>query len=316
MMNPTFDTLSVYNLDSPTSIGEWVERFKSIVKCIPTEYDHLIMYHLENRLEYDTIRLPFQRAVESKVITSSKTAYDYLIETYSTDDVLENLYKDFIATSQSKTETVESYSNKRQTLVERIELLGNTLSDFEKMFHFKSGMLPHYREKLEAMPEYVDMTLKDIVKHMKALEKAKRTANLSALLRAQTDNSTDTEGDNVTDAAVAAYVQKHPEWQKKGPRPKKNKTSNYKRGEFTSINMKPHYIKDSSGKWDPDGSDKSLWELRIKKRHDKCCPSKTPHLYNRDKFNDTACCIICKNMNHTADKCPRLPDLKRAGKIK
>ena len=77
MLNPSFDTLSVYSADDSTPIGEWIERFKSIVKCIPTEHDHLILYHLENRLDYESIRLPFQRAVQNDTISSSDTAYKY-----------------------------------------------------------------------------------------------------------------------------------------------------------------------------------------------------------------------------------------------
>lgn len=319
MMNPTFDTLSSFTLDHPTPIGEWIERFKSIVKCIPSEYDHLVLYHLENRLEYETIRLPFQRAVLSGVISSSDTAYSYLIETYSTDDVLENLYKDFVSTAQSKTETVESYSNKRMTLIERINTLGQTLSEFEIMFHFKNGMLAFYREKLEAMPEYSDMSIADIIKKMKALEKAKKTANLSAL-RAHTDTAHAATEEEPGDIAIQAYLQRNPEWQKKTSKStfskKGSKKTPYKRGEFTSVDMKPLYLKDTNGKWSTTGTDTALWDERIKKRREKASPADTPHLYNRDKFNGTPCCIICKNMNHTANTCFRLKDLKTAGKIK
>ena len=319
MMNPSFDTLNSYTLDHPTPIGEWIERFKSIVKCIPSDYDHLVLYHLENRLEYESIRLPFQRAVQSGVISTSDSAYDYLIETYSTDDVLENLYKDFCTTAQSKTETVESFSNKRQTLIERINTLGQPLSEFEIMFHFKNGMLPFYREKLEAMPEYSEMSITDIIKKMKALEKAKKTANLSAL-QAHTDSGGSATQEVPDDIAIQAYLQRNPGWQQKG-KPPYNKSGKpdkkpYKRGEFTSVDMKPLYLKDTNGKWSTTGTDTSLWDERIKKRREKASPADTPHLYNRDKFKGNSVCIICKNTNHTANTCFRLKDLKTAGKIK
>ena len=319
MLNPSFDTLSVYSADDSTPIGEWVERFKSIVKCIPTEHDHLILYHLENRLDYESIRLPFQRAVQNNTISSSDTAYKYLIDTYSTDDVIDNLYKDFVSTSQSKSESIESYCNKRETLIQRMEAMGNTISPFERRFHFTSGMLPFYREKLEEMPEYSKMSLNDIITKTKAFEKSRRTASLSALRAKTVDtgNSDSETMDEPNDSAIQAYLQRNPQWTKKTTKPSSKKKVGFKqRGQFSSINMKQFYLKDGSGNFDPKGTDDSLWKERIKKRAEKCSPASQPQLYNRDKFEGKKACIICKNIGHSADSCFRLKDLKRDGKIK
>jgi len=314
MMNPSFDTLSVYTQDHATPIGEWVERFKSLVKCIPQENDNLVLYHLENRLEYESIRLPFLREHENGTFTDSKGAYKYLIDTYSTDDVADNLYKDFVSTAQNKTESVDAYSNKRATLVERLEALDIVVRDFEKMFHFKNGMLPNYREKLEALPEYGKMSLPEIVVQMKAFEKSQRTANLSFM---SNNSSTQNDSDEPDDAAVVAYLNKHPgKWQKAGTK-NSNSEKRYKnKAQFTSKDMKQFYLKDSNGKFDAKGTDDSLWKERIEQKDKKTCPSATAHLYNRDKFNGEKACILCKNLKHTANSCFRLSALKKAGKIK
>ena len=321
MLNPSFDTLNVYSADDSTPIGEWIERFKSIVKCIPEEHDHLILYHLENRLDYESIRLPFQRAVNDNTISSSTTAYKYLIDTYSTDDVIENLYKDFVSISQSKSESIESYCNKRETLIQRMEAMDNPIGPFERRFHFISGMLPFYREKLEEMPEYSKMSLDDVITKAKAFEKSRRTANLSALRVSPSKRGykSDSDSDEVPgDTAIQAYLERNPQWSKKGkPSFSKKKKGTFKqRGLFSSINMKSLYLKDSKGNFDSKGSDDSLWKERIKKRAEKCSPADTPHLYNRDKYEGKSACIICKNIGHSANTCFRLKDLKRDGKIK